>query len=100
MCKLRVKKANINDHDGFWDVEITGKCNKEVRYGIQEMGLSILIIRLGLNWLGSGLRPVRKKSTLMFVPILLIWLASKMVRQVYIVKKNLSRHDYVKNIFS
>ena len=33
-CKLRVKKANIDDHDGLWDVEITGKCNKEVRYGI------------------------------------------------------------------
>ena len=34
LCKLRVKKANIDDHDGLWDVEITGKCNKEVRYGI------------------------------------------------------------------
>ena len=34
MCKLRVKKANIDDHDGLWDVDITGKCNEEVRYSI------------------------------------------------------------------
>ena len=34
LCKLRVKKANIDDHDGLWDVEITGKCNEEVRYSI------------------------------------------------------------------
>ena len=27
LCKLRVKKANIDDHDGLWDVEIIGKCN-------------------------------------------------------------------------
>ena len=31
LCKLRVKKAKIEDHDGLWDVEITGKCNEEVR---------------------------------------------------------------------
>ena len=34
LCKLRVKKANIDDHDGLWDVDITGKCNEEVRYSI------------------------------------------------------------------
>ena len=39
-CKLRVKKANIDDHDGLWDVEITGKCNEEVRKGITSDGFT------------------------------------------------------------
>ena len=33
LCKLRVKKADIDDHDGLWDVEISGKCNDKGRRG-------------------------------------------------------------------
>merc|ERR1712086_637478 len=27
LCKLKVKKANRDDHDGLWDVLLIGKCN-------------------------------------------------------------------------
>ena len=27
LCKLKVKKANQDDHDGLWDVLLIGKCN-------------------------------------------------------------------------
>ena len=41
LCKLRVKKAKIEDHDGLWDVEITGKCNEEVRYRLRDLTMLI-----------------------------------------------------------
>ena len=41
LCKLRVKKAKIEDHDGLWDVEITGKCNEEVRYSLRDLTMLI-----------------------------------------------------------
>ena len=27
LCKLKIKKANADDHDGLWDVLVIGKCN-------------------------------------------------------------------------
>ena len=27
LCKLKIKKSNIDDHDGTWDVLVIGKCN-------------------------------------------------------------------------
>jgi len=27
LCKLKIKKANVDDHDGLWDVLVIGKCN-------------------------------------------------------------------------
>jgi hypothetical protein len=33
ICKLRVKKAKIDVHDGLWNVEVTGACNEGQRPG-------------------------------------------------------------------